>query len=131
MVRQHVSKGESSSETAALASYLVLISSILNNINTASVKSDNIYIIAASIGLLSNILAKKASFQEAIEQQIAPGVTTFANELKLISSSISLIAGILSYWALLIESNLRAQGISAPQTPNIGENTSITGSLLI
>jgi hypothetical protein len=120
-----------SSDTAALASELVLISSILNNLNRVTAKKDSIYIIAATIGLLSIYLVKLAAFQEANEQQIAPGVTTFANELKIISSSTALISGILSYWALLIEASLRAQGIPAPQTPGIIGNEVVTGSLLV
>lgn len=120
-----------SSDTAALASKLFLIFSLINNLNIATAKRDNIYVIAATIGLIANYLSKIAAFQEANEQQIAPGVTTFANELKIISSSIGLISGILSYWALLIEVSLRAQGISAPPTPSVGGNTSITGALLV
>lgn len=120
-----------SSDIASLASELVLISSVINNVNTAAAKQDNIYVIAASIGLIASYLAKVAAFREANEQQIAPGVTTFANELKIISSLIGLISGILSYWALLIEVSLRAQGIPAPQTPNTGSNTSVTGALLV
>lgn len=120
-----------SSDIAALASILVLISSLINNFNRVTAKRDSIYVVAASIGLYASYLSKIAAFQEANEQQIAPGVTTFANELKIISSSIALVSGILSYWALLIEVSLRAQGISAPQTPASGGNTSITGSLLV
>lgn len=119
-----------SSDTAALASELVLISSIINNLNRVTFKQDNIYVLAATIGLISNYLSKIAALQEANEQQIAPGVTTFANELKIAGSSIALIAAALSYWALLIEVSLRAQGISAPQTPGITGNTTVTGSLL-
>lgn len=119
-----------SAQLAALASELVLISSIINNLNRVTSNKDSIYIIAASIGLLSNYIAKLAADKEGLEQQIAPGVTTFANNLKMISSSIGLIAGLLSYWALLIESSLRAQGIAAPQTPGFTANTTVTGSLL-
>ncbi|MFL0267370.1 hypothetical protein [Candidatus Clostridium radicumherbarum] len=119
-----------SANTAALASELILISSVINNLNRVTSKKDSIYIIAATIGLASNYLIKIAAIQEANEQQIAPGVTTFANNLKLISSSTALIAGILSYWALLIEASLRAQGIPAPQTPGAVANATISGSLL-
>lgn len=120
-----------SANTAALASELVLISSLINNINRVTEKKDSIYIIAATIGLISTFLVKVAAIQEANEQQIAPGVTTFANNLKLISSSAAIFAGILSYWALLIEASLRAQGISAPQTPGTVENAAISGSVLV
>lgn len=121
----------SSADIAALASLLVLISSIINNLNTASGKRDDIYILAATIGLFTNYLSKEAALKEASEQQIAPRATTFANELKIISSSIGLISGVLSYLALLIEVYLRAQGIAAPQTPALSGNTAITGSLLV
>ena len=124
------SQPSQSSQTASLASKLVLISSIINNVNSATSKQDNIYVIAATIGLIASYLSKTAALQEANEQQIAPGVTTFANNLKLISSSLGLLAGAISYWALLIEVSLRAQGISAPQTPGTSGNTSVTGSLL-
>lgn len=119
-----------SANTAALASELTLISSMINNLNRVASKKDSIYIIAATIGLASNYLIKISAIQEANEQQIAPGVTTFANNLKLISSSAALFAGILSYSALLIEASLRAQGIAAPQTPGTVANATISGSLL-
>lgn len=119
-----------SSQTATVSSRLVLISSLINNINTATGKSDNIYVLAATIGLIASYLSKVAALQEANEQQISPGVTTFANELKIISSSIGLLSGIIGYWALLIEVSLRAQGIQAPQTPVISGNTAVTGALL-
>jgi hypothetical protein len=119
-----------SSETATLASKLVLISSIINNLNTATAKQDDLYVVAATIGLIASYLSKTAALQEANEQQIAPGVTTFANELKIISSSIGLLSGLIAYWALLIEVSLRAQGIAAPQTPGSSGNTAVTGSLL-
>jgi hypothetical protein len=119
-----------SSQTATVSSRLVLISSLINNINTATGKSDNIYVLAATIGLIASYLSKAAALQEANEQQIAPGVTTFANELKIISSSIGLLSGLIAYWALLIEVSLRAQGIQAPQTPGASGNTAVTGALL-
>jgi hypothetical protein len=120
-----------SSQTITLASKLILISSIINNVNTATAKQDDLYVVAATIGLIASYLSKTAALQEANEQQIAPGVTTFANELKIISSSIGLISGLISYWALLIEVSLRAQGISAPQTPGSSGNTAVAGSLLV
>jgi hypothetical protein len=119
-----------SSQTITLASKLILISSIINNVNTATAKQDDLYVVAATIGLIASYLSKTAALQEANEQQIAPGVTTFANELKIISSSIGLISGLIAYWALLIEVSLRAQGISAPQTPGASGNTAVAGSLL-
>jgi hypothetical protein len=120
-----------SSETAALASRLILISSIINNLNAATAKQDNIYVIAATIGLIASYLSEIAAIQEANEQQIAPGVTTFANNLKLIAAAIGLISAAISYWALLIEVSLRAQGISAPQTAGSSGDTSVAGSLLV
>jgi len=121
----------SSQDIAAAASFLVLISSIINNLNTATAKRDDIYVVAGTIGLITNFLFKEAALKEASEQQIAPGVTTLANELKVISSSIGLISGILSYLALIIEVSLKAQGISAPKTPSAQWDSSITGSLLV
>lgn len=119
-----------SSQTIALASKLILISSIINNVNSATAKQDSLYVVAATIGLIASSLTKTAAIQEANEQQITPGVTTFANELKLISSSIGLLSGLIAYWALLIEVSLRAQGIAAPQTPGSSGNTAVAGSLL-
>ncbi|ERI95313.1 hypothetical protein HMPREF1982_00313 [Clostridiales bacterium oral taxon 876 str. F0540] len=107
-----------SSDTAALASRLNLISSILNNFNFS--KQDEIFVVAGIIGLLSTYLVRKAAVQEANEQQIAPGVTTFANNLKLIGTSIGLISSSILFWALLIEVSLRAQGIQAPQSSAVG-----------
>lgn len=120
-----------SAKTAAIASELVLISSLINNINRVTEKKDSIYIIAATIGLISTYLIKVAAVQEANEQQIAPGVTTYANNLKLISSSAAIFSGVLSYSALLIESYLRSQGIPAPQTPSSVANATLSGSALV
>lgn len=120
-----------SAATGALSSKLNLISSIINNLNSATAKQDSIYVIAATIGLIATYLTRVAAIQEANEQQIAPGVTTFANNLKLISSSLGLLAAAIAYWALLIEVSLRAQGISAPQTPGTSTNTAVTGSVLV
>lgn len=128
---QTTSQTTKSSDTAALSSRLILISSIINNINTATAKQDAIYVIAATIGLIASYLSRIAAIQEANEQQIAPGVTTFANNLKLIATAIGLLSTAISYWALLIEVNLRAQGISAPQTPGTSGDTSVAGSLLV
>lgn len=125
-----VNNVSNSSQTIKLASMLVLISSIINNVNTATAKQDSLYVIAATIGIIASSLTKKAAIQEATEQQISPGVTTFANELKIISSSTALIAGLIAYWALLIEVSLRAQGIEAPQATNVSGNTAVTGSIL-
>jgi len=119
-----------SSQTSEEAVKLALLASLINNINLATAKSDPIYVIAASIGLVASYLSKVAALQEAEEQQIAPGVTTFANELKLISSSLGLTANLIGYWALLIEVNLRAQGIQAPQTAAISGNAAVNSALL-
>jgi hypothetical protein len=124
------SQPSQSSQTIENAVKLVLLASLINNINLATAKSDSIYVIAASIGLAASYLSKVAAFQEAEEQQIAPGVTTFANELKLISSSLGLIANLIGYWALLIEVNLRAQGVEAPQTPKISGDAVVNSALL-
>lgn len=120
-----------SSQTSIAASKLVLLSSLINNINTATVKKDDIYVIASTIGLTASYLSQIAALQEAMEQQIAPGITTFANELKIISSSLGFLSGVIAYWALLIEVSLRAQGIQAPQTSVTTGNTTVTGSLLV
>ncbi len=116
-----------SSDIATLASRLNLISSILNNFNIS--KQDEIYVIAGVIGLISTNLVRKSAILEANEQQIAPGVTTFANNLKLIGTSIALISSSILFWALLIEVSLRAQGIQAPQSSATGINTN-SGSVL-
>lgn len=117
-----------SSDIATLASRLNLISSILNNFNIS--KQDEIYVIAGVIGLISTNLVRKSAILEANEQQIAPGVTTFANNLKLIGTSIALISSSILFWALLIEVSLRAQGIQAPQSSATGINTN-SGSVLV
>ncbi|MCM0649444.1 hypothetical protein NBE98_13845 [Clostridium swellfunianum] len=122
---------EKSSATAALSSELVLVSSIINNLNTATAKRDDIYVIAATIGLIASYFSKIAANQEANEQQISPGVTTFANNLKLIATDLGLISAAISYWALLIEVALRAQGISAPQTGGPSGSSSVSSSLLV
>lgn len=98
-----------------IATKLFLIGTIMNNLNVT--KKDSIYIIAGIIIILANIFITKAAFEEAQAQQIAPGQTTFANQLKMSGTSIALIAALILFWALIIETNLKAQGLTPTTTP--------------
>jgi hypothetical protein len=103
---------------AEKASKLILTSAVINNYTD----DDNLFILAAIIGLAAGVLINKAAFLEAEAQQIAPGVTTFANKLKIIGTTISLASSLILFWALLIEVSLRSQGI------RFGTSSSLAGS---
>lgn len=128
---QAANQTPNSAATSTLSSNLVLISSIINSLNIATEKQDSLFVLAATIGLIATYLTRISAIQEANEQQIAPGVTTFANNLKLISSNLALLAAAIAYWALLIEVSLRAQGISAPQTPGFAASPTVTGAVSV
>lgn len=88
---------------ADTASVLLLISSIIVNF----VEGDEFLVIASVISLTAGFLTIRAARLEAEEQQIAPGVTTFANGLKLIGSHVGVGVSLIFLWALLIEISLK------------------------
>lgn len=101
-------------EEAELASRLLLISSIIVNV----LDTDNFLILASVLGIVAGFLTIKSARLEADEQQIAPGVTTFANGLKLIGSNLSMIVSLILFWALLIEVSIR-QITAVPASPTL------------
>jgi hypothetical protein len=101
---------------AKIASILFLLSSLISNIT----EDDNLFVLSSLISLTAGILLLKAAHLEAEAQQIAPGVTTFANKLKIIGSSVSIIVTLILLWALLIEISLKQQGITFPQATAAG-----------
>jgi len=84
-----------------IAGRLLLIASIIVNV----VEGDTFLVIGSVLNIIAGLFTIKAARLEAVDQQIAPGVTTFANGLKLIGSHTSLIISLLLFWALLIEIN--------------------------
>jgi hypothetical protein len=96
-------KERAGTEEADLASRLLLISAIIVNV----IEGDNFLILASILNIAAGLLTIKAAKLEAVEQQIAPGVTTFANGLKLIGSHASIIVSLIFFWALLIEVSIR------------------------
>ena len=103
---------------AKLAGRLLLTGSIIVNV----VGGDTFLVIASVLSVVAGILTIKAAKLEAAEQQIAPGVTTFANGLKLIGSHTSLFVSIILLWALLIE-------VSIKQTTALSAQPELAGSL--
>ncbi len=103
---------------ADLASRLLLISSIIVNV----VEGDNFLILASLISITAGILTIKAAYLESAEQQIAPGVTTFANGLKIIGSNLSIVVSLLLFWALIIEVRIK-------QTEPVAAEPLLAGSL--
>ncbi|MEA4848483.1 MAG: hypothetical protein VB106_14745 [Clostridiaceae bacterium] len=96
---------------AELASRLLLISSVIVNV----LEKDSFLILASLLSLTAGLFTVKAARLEAEEQQIAPGVTTFANGLKLIGSHTSLFVSIILLWALLIEVSIKQVTVTAAQ----------------
>lgn len=103
MTIEPVRQEKAGTAEANLASRLLLVASIIVNV----IRTDNILVLAAVLNLTAGFLTIKAAHLEAEEQQIAPGVTTFANGLKLIGSHIGLFVSIVFFLALLIEINLK------------------------
>lgn len=101
---------------AKIAGILLLLASLTSNL----AQSDNFFVLASLTSLAANLLLNKAAFLEAKAQQIAPGVTTFANKLKIIGSTVSIGVVLLFLWALLIEISLKQQGITFPQPTAAG-----------
>ena len=102
---------------ATLASRLLLTASIIVNV----LEGDNFLIIASVLSITAGFLTIKAAKLEAVEQQIAPGVTTFANGLKLIGSHTGIFVSIILFWALLIE-------ISIKQATPVAAGPTLAGS---
>lgn len=93
------------SQIGTLANRLLLLGFAIIN----STKDDNLLVLASFINLFAGFLLRKAIFVEADAQQIAPGVTTQANQLKIVGSALSLIGSIILVTALLIEVSIRQQ----------------------
>ncbi len=98
-----VQKERAGTPEATVASRLLLFASLIVN----TMKQDNMFVIASSLNLVALFLIRRAAILEAEEQQIAPGVTTFANNLKLLATPMSLTASLILFWALLIEISLK------------------------
>jgi hypothetical protein len=91
-------------------------------------KQDNMLVLASSLNLVALLLIRRAAVLEAEEQQIAPGVTTFANNLKLIATPLSVTASVLLLWALLIEITLKVPPIGITSAPT---GAGATGAVLV
>lgn len=103
---------------ANLASRLLLVASIIVNV----LEGDDILILGSVINIAAGFIIIRAAKLEAEEQQIAPGVTTFANGLKLIGSHTGLFVSLILFWALLIEVSIR-------QTSPVGTAPAFAGAL--
>jgi hypothetical protein len=116
--------GSSSTQTsdgkaeARIAGILLLLASLISNLT----ESDDLFVFASVTGLVANLLLYKAAHLEARAQQIAPGVTTFANRLKIIGSSVSVGVTLILLWALLIEVSLKQQGVSFAASTQAGQS---------
>lgn len=97
---QQVSSGQ---REATIAARLLLIGSIIVNVT----KIDNLLILASLSSITANFFLVRAAFLEANAQQIAPGVTTTANRLKIIGTTGSLTVALILFTALLIEVSIR------------------------
>jgi uncharacterized membrane protein len=109
------------SQIGSLANRLFLLGFAIIN----STKDDNLLVLASFINLLASFLLRKAIFVEADAQQIAPGVTTQANQLKVVGSALSLTGLIILVTALLIEVSIRRQN-GAPVGPFAAGSVAVT-----
>jgi len=119
-----VQKERAGTPEATVASRLLLFASLIVN----TMKQDNMLVIASSLNLVALFLIRRAAVLEAEEQQIAPGVTTFANNLKLLATPMSITASILLFWALLVEIALKQPVTGVASAPS-GAGTA--GSLFV
>lgn len=119
-----VQKERAGTPEATVASRLLLFASLIVN----TMKQDNMLVIASSLNVIALLLIRRAAVLEAEEQQIAPGVTTFANNLKLLATPMSITASLLLFWALLVEIALK-QPITGVSSAPSGAGTA--GSLFI
>lgn len=74
-----------------------------------STKEDNLLIDASIISLIGDVIIIISVLLEAYEQQIAPGVTTYADTLKIIGTIGALIFALILFKAQLIEVSLKNQ----------------------
>jgi len=121
---QPAPKERAGTAEATFASRLLLLGSLIVN----TMKQDNMLVLASVLNITAILLLRRAAVMEAEEQQIAPGVTTFANNLKLIATPLSLTASLLLLWALLIEISIKQPTAGVSPAPT-GAGT--TGALLI
>lgn len=119
-----VQKERAGTPEATVASRLLLFASLIVN----TMKQDNMLVIASSLNLVALFLIRRAAVLEAEEQQIAPGVTTFANNLKLLATPMSLTASLILFWALLIEISLKQPIVGVAPAPT---GAGAAGSLFI
>lgn len=98
---------------ATVASRLLLLGSLIVN----TMKQENMLVVASVLNVTAIFLLRRAAVLEAEEQQIAPGVTTFANNLKLIATPLSFTASLLLLWALLIEITLKVPPVGISPAP--------------
>ncbi len=109
---------------ATFALRILLIGSIIVNV----MKQDEMLVFASVLNLIALFLLRKAAVLEAEEQQISPGVTTFANNLKLFVTPISIFNAILLFWALLIEISSKIPIIGIESAP---KEAGATGAFLV
>ena len=105
------------SQIARIAARLLLISTFI--INTT--KDNNLLILASLISLSAGGLLIRSALLEASEQQLAPGLTTLANKLKVIGTTGSIFFSLLLFIALIRE-------ISIKQQPTIVGQTAVAGT---
>jgi hypothetical protein len=99
---------------ALVARRLLLFSSAIVNFTT----ENEPLILASFMSFTASLLVYKAASLEATEQQIAPGITTVANRIKVFASAVSIFISFILFWALLIEIAVKGQtaGIGAEPT---------------
>lgn len=90
---------------AQLSAQFSLLSSLIVN----STKEDNLLIDASIISLIGDVIIIISVLLEAYEQQIAPGITTYADSLKIIGTIGALIFALILFKAQLIEVSLKNQ----------------------
>lgn len=118
-----VGREKAGTAEATAASRILLISSIIVNI----MEQDEMLVLASVLNLAAGFLVVKAAFLEAEEQQIAPGVTTPANRLKILGSIGNIGISVILLIALLIEVSIR-QATAIGAAPTIA---GATGAVLI
>lgn len=119
-IAQNTSEQITSVQLGAIANQILLLGQAI----VVAVKSNQLILLAIYIKLFAGFLFVAATILESKEQQIAPGISTPLNRLKLMGSTISQVGAIILTYVLQNEIKLREAGITPPNVPVVPPFTS-------
>ncbi|MDF2675201.1 MAG: hypothetical protein K0R09_3473 [Clostridiales bacterium] len=114
-ISQITSEQITSLKLGELANQILLLGQAI----VVATKNNQLILLAVYIKLFVGFLFIMAVILESKEQQIAPGVTTPLNKLKLFGSTISQIGAIILTYVLQNEIALREAGVTPENVPTV------------